>query len=163
MPATPPSACIATAANSHYNSLQVSLNSRLGKDLTFQAAYTYSKAIDSSSNNGNGWDLNDIANPYNRAYGSGPAAFNHTNVFVANFVYDIPLLRHNTSQAVRSAFGGWQISGYVTAQTGLPLNVQLGGPGANNGLPTWNGAGPGGNRPNANGSVSYAEHRELVV
>jgi len=143
------------AANSHYNSLQVSLNSHLHKDLTFQAAYTYAKAIDSSSNNGNGWDLNDIANPYNRAYGVGPAAFNRTNVFVANFVYDIPFLRHNASQALRTAFGGWQISGYVTAESGLPLNVQLGGPAANNGLPSWNGAGPGGNRPNVNGSISY--------
>jgi len=143
------------AANSHYNSLQISLNSKIQRDLTFQAAYTYSKAIDSSSNNGNGWDLNDIANPYNRAYGVGPAAFNRDNVFVANFVYDIPAFRHNNSRAVRSAFGGWQFAGYITAESGLPVNVFLGGPGKNNGLPTWNGAGPGGNRPNVNGSVSY--------
>ena len=142
-------------ANSHYNSLQASLNSRIQKDLTFQAAYTYSKAIDSSSNNGNGWDLNDTADPYNRAYGVGPAAFNHTNVFVANFVYDIPAFRHNNSRAARTAFGGWQFSGYITAETGLPVNVFLGGPGKNNGLPTWNGAGPGGNRPNLTGSISY--------
>jgi len=143
------------AANSHYNSLQMSLNSHVQKDLTLQAAYTHAQAIDSSSNNGNGWDLNDIADPYNRAYGVGPAAFNHTDVFVANFVYDIPAFRHVSSRALRTSLGGWQFSGYVTAETGLPLNVQLGGPGANNGLPTWNGAGPGGNRPNFNGSVSY--------
>jgi len=142
-------------ANSHYNSLQISLNSRAQKDLSLQAAYTYAKAIDSSSNNGNGWDLNDIADPYNRAYGVGPAAFNRTSVFVANFVYDIPAFRHASSHALRTTLGGWQFSGYVTAETGLPLNVQLGGPGANNGLPTWNGAGPGGNRPNISGSVSY--------
>src|SRR5579871_457321 len=142
------------AANSHYNSLQVSLNSRLHKDLTFQFAYTYSQAMDSTSNNGNGWDLNDIPNPYNRAYGWGPAAFNRTQVFVANFLYDIPLFRNANSRALRIVAGGWQISGYVTAETGLPLNVQLGGPAANNGLPSWNGAGPGGNRPNVNGAIS---------
>jgi len=145
------------AANSHYNSLQVSLNSHVKKDLTFQAAYTYAKAIDSSSNNGNGWDLNDIADPYNRAYGQGPAAFSRTSVFVANFVYDIPAFRHSNSRAARTALGGWQISGYITAETGQPVNIFLGGPAANNGLPTWNGAGPGGgNRPNVNGSISYS-------
>jgi hypothetical protein len=143
------------AANSHYNSLQVSLNSRLRSDLTFQAAYTYAKAIDSSSNNGNGSDLDDIANPYNRAYGVGPSWFNRTDVFVANFIYDIPAFRHNNSRAVRTLLGGWQFEGYITAETGLPVNVFLGGPAANNGLPTWNGAGPGGNRPNLNGSISY--------
>jgi hypothetical protein len=145
------------AANSHYNSLQTSLNARLRHGLNFQAAYTYSKAVDSTSNNGNGWDLNDIPNPYNRAYGMGPASFNRDHVFVANFVYDIPLFRDAKSHAVKSLAGGWQLSGYVTAETGRPLNVQLGGPGANNGLPTWNGAGPGGNRPNVNGSISYPQ------
>jgi hypothetical protein len=127
----------------------------LRSDLTFQAAYTYAKAIDSSSNNGNGSDLDDIANPYNRAYGVGPSWFNRTDVFVANFIYDIPAFRHNNSRAVRTLLGGWQFEGYITAETGLPVNVFLGGPAANNGLPTWNGAGPGGNRPNLNGSISY--------
>jgi hypothetical protein len=142
------------AANSHYNSLQVSANSRLWNSLSFQGSYTYSSAIDSSSNNGNGWDLNDIPNPYNRAYGLGPSAFNRRQIFVANFLYDLPFFRHTASHAVRTIAGGWQIAGYVTAETGLPINLQLGGPGANNGLPTWNGAGPGGNRPNVNGAVA---------
>jgi len=136
-------------ANSHYNSLQLSLNSRLRPDLTFQAAYTYSKAIDSSSGNGSGGDLQNIANPYNRAYGMGPAWFNRSSVFNANFIYDIPAFRHASSRAVRSALGGWQIAGYVTAMTGLPLNLTLGGSANSNGLPI------GQNRPNVNGAVTY--------
>ncbi|MBZ5577291.1 MAG: TonB-dependent receptor [Acidobacteriia bacterium] len=143
------------AGNSHYNSLQASLNSRLAKDFTFQAAYTYSKAVDATSNNGNGWDLNDIPNPYNRSYGVGPASFNRDHVFVANFVYDIPAFRHASSHAVRTLAGGWQLAGYVTAMTGRPLNLQMSGGQANNKLPAWNGAGPGGNRPNLDGAISY--------
>jgi hypothetical protein len=142
------------AANSHYNALQASIKSQAQKDLTLQGAYTYASAIDSTSNNGNGWDLNDIPNPYNRNYGVGPAAFNRRHVFVANFIYDLPLFRNARSRAMRIAAGGWQISGYVTAETGLPINIQLGGPAANNGLPTWNGAGPGGNRPNVAGPIA---------
>lgn len=135
-------------ANSHYNSLQVSLNSRLRPDLTFQAAYTYSKAVDSSSGNGSGGDLQNIANPYDRAYGVGPAWFNRSDIFNANFVYDIPAFRHATSHAVRSLLGGWEFAGYVTAMSGLPLNITLGGAANANGLPI------GQNRPDA-GSITY--------
>ncbi len=137
------------AGNSHYNSMQVSLNSHVRSDLNFQAAYTLSRAIDATNGNGNGWDLNDIANPYNRSYGVGPAAFDRTNIFVANFVYDLPFFRSNTSKAVKTAFGGWQVSGVVTAESGTPLNITLGGAAGSNGLPN------GTNRPNFSGSISY--------
>jgi hypothetical protein len=145
------------AANSHYNSLQMSINSRLHKDLSFQAAYTYAKAVDSASGNGSGNDLQSLANPYDRSYGTGLAWFNRDHVFTANFIYDIPLLRHNPSHAVRTVAGGWQFAGYVTAMTGLPVNVYLGGPASYNGLPNWNGNGPGGNRPNLTGAISYPQ------
>jgi len=141
--------------NSHYNSLQASLNSRVHKDLSFQASYTFSKAMDFSAGNGSGSDLQSLANPYDRSYGWGPAWFNRDHVFTANFVYDIPAFRHAASRALRTGFGGWQISGYITAETGMPLNVYLGGPAAYNGLPNWNGNGPGGNRPNVNGAIAY--------
>jgi len=137
------------AANSHYNSLQVSLNSRASKDLSFQAAYTHSKAIDSSSGTGSGGDLLAMANPYDRAYGMGPAWFNRSDIFNANFVYDIPAFRHASSRAARSVLGGWQFSGYITAETGLPVNINLGGSANSNGLPA------GQNRPDVNGSISY--------
>jgi hypothetical protein len=148
------------AANSHYNSLQASANSRLRTDLQFQLAYTYSKAVDSTSSGGSGGDLQSLANPYDRAYGVGPAWFNRTHVFNANFIYDIPAFRHSNARAARTLLGGWQIAGYITAMTGLPLNVDLGGPAAYNGLPNWQGnggnyGGSGGNRPNVNGSPSY--------
>jgi carboxypeptidase family protein len=145
------------AGTSHYNSLQTSLNSRLHRDLSFQAAYTWSRAMDSSVGNGNGGDLQSLANPYDRSYSVGPAWFNRDHVFTANFVYDIPAFRHAASRALRTGFGGWQISGFITAETGLPLQVDLGGPAAYNGLPNWtdNNQRPGGNRPNVNGPITY--------
>ncbi len=143
------------AGNSRYNSLQASVNSRVHRDLSFQASYTFSKAMDFSAGAGNGGDMQSLANPYDRSYGWGPAYFNHDHVFVANFVYDTPFFRHAASRALRTGFGGWQLSGYLTAMTGLPLNIYLGGPAAYNGLPNWNGNGPGGNRPNLNGAITY--------
>ena len=145
------------AGTSHYNSLQASLNSRLSRDLSFQAAYTYSKAVDSSVGNGSGGDLQSLANPYDRSYGVGPAWYNRDHIFTANFVYGIPAFRHAASRALRTGLGGWQVSGFITAETGLPLQVDLGGPAAYNGLPNWtdNGLRPGGNRPNVNGAITY--------
>ena len=137
------------AANSRYNSLQATVNSRLRNDLMFQAAYTYSSSIDPSSGNGSGGDLQNIANPYNRAYGMGPAWFNRRDIFNANFLYEIPLLRNATSRALRTGLGGWEFSGVFTAETGLPLNITQGGPESSNGLPL------GQNRPNVTGSESY--------
>jgi hypothetical protein len=143
------------SGNSHYNSLQASVNAKLKKDLTFQAAYTYSKAIDSAAGNGSGGDLQSLANPYNRSYGVGPAWFNRDHVFTANFIYDLPFFRGEKRQLVRTLASGWQFAGYITAETGLPVNVYLGGPAAYNGLPNYQGNGPGGNRPNVNGAVTY--------
>jgi hypothetical protein len=145
------------SGNSHYNSLQFSLNSRVHRDLTFQVAYTYSKAIDSAAGNASGSDLLSLANPYDRSYGVGPAWFNRDNVFTANFVYDIPAFRHAASRSLRTGLGGWQLSGYITAESGMPLNAYLGGSAGYNGLPNWQGNGPGGNRPNINGAVAYSQ------
>jgi len=137
------------AANSRYNSLQASLNSRLQRDLMFQLAYTYASSIDPSSGNGSGGDLQNIANPYNRAYGMGPGWFNRRQVFNANFAYDIPVFRHASSHAMRAIAGGWTFSGYITAMTGLPLNITESGNQSSNGL-----AGAT-NRPNVTGAISY--------
>jgi hypothetical protein len=148
------------SANSHYNSLQASVNSRLRSDLTFQLAYTYSKAIDCSagrSGTGSGGDLQGLPDPYDRSYGCGPSWFNRGQIFNANFVYDIPAFRHASSRALRTGLGGWQFSGYITAMSGLPLNITLGGSQGNNGLPNpGSNQGPT-NRPNVNGAASYPQ------
>ena len=111
-------------ANGHYNSLQVDLRGNVRNDLTLQFGYTYSKAIDSAAHNDNGYDLNNVSNPYvGWKYDIGPSFFDRTHVAFVNFVYDIPLLRGSSSKGLKMAFGGWQVSGIVTMQTGAPLDI----------------------------------------
>jgi len=63
-------------------------------DLSLQFGYTYSKAIDSAGSNDNGYDLNNVSNPYvGWRIDLGPSFFDRTHVAFVNFVYDIPLLR----------------------------------------------------------------------
>jgi len=136
--------------NGHYNSLQASFRGQM-KDLSFQTGYTYSKAIDSTSNNGgNGTDLNYVSNPYvGWRYDSGPSLFNRTSVFFANFVYDIPLFRNSDSKALKTIAGGWQISGIVSAMTGAPINIGVSGQNVASIVPNSQ------NRPNLVSAITY--------
>src|SRR5207249_10425528 len=61
------------------------------------------------------------------------------------------LFRTNQSRLVKTALGGWEVSGIVTAETGLPLNITLGGSQGSNGLAQAT------NRPNVSGSVSLPQ------
>jgi len=139
-------------ANSHYNALQVDLNSQLGRDLTFRAYYALSRSIDSAGQGGNGpgGDLQNVSDPYlGWKYDVGPGGYDVTHNAAFNFIYDIPLLRNSESRLLKSTIGGWQVSGIVTISSGLPLNIGLTGGQGGNGLPNAT------NRPNLTGSVSY--------
>ncbi len=139
-------------ANAHYNGLQVDLNSQIHHDLTLRAFYTYSKAIDPSNQTnggGGGGDLVTVSNPYaGWKYDVGPSGYDRPHNFSANFIYEVPFFRHAQSAFVKSVVGGWEVSGIVTFESGLPANVTLTGSQGGNGI-------GGNNRPNLTGSISY--------
>ncbi len=138
-------------ANAHYNGLQVDLNSQLSHDLNLRAFYTLSRAIDPTTAGNGGGDLGTVSNPYaGWVYDVGPSGYDRTHIAVVDFIYDIPFLRHSQSRLVRSTIGGWQISGIVTMESGLPLNVNLTGGQQGNGV-------NGNNRPNMTGTISYPQ------
>jgi hypothetical protein len=136
-------------ANTHYNGLQMDLNAQLSHDLTLRALYTYSKAVDPTTAGSGGGDLGTVSNPYaGWLYDVGPSGYDIRHVAVVDFIYDIPLLRHSGSHLLQTGLGGWQISGIVTMESGLPINIGLG----NNQGGNFVG---GSNRPNLVSSVSY--------
>lgn len=136
-------------ANTHYNGLQVDLNSQVTRDLSLRAYYTYSKAVDSSTGGGGGGDLATVSNPYaGWKYDVGPSGYDRTHIFASNFIYGIPLFRSSQNRALKTALGGWQISGIATIESGLPLNITLNGNQGGNGI-------GGSNRPDLVGKISY--------
>lgn len=136
--------------NGHYNSLQTTFRSVVNRGLTLEAAYTFSKAIDPVNENGNAQDLQTISNPYDRNYDYGPSPLDRRHIGVVDFIYDLPFLRGTSgNRALRSTLGGWEVSGIVTMESGLPLYITLGGSQGSNGLAN------GTNRPNVNGQVTY--------
>jgi carboxypeptidase family protein len=136
-------------ANTHYNSLQVDLNSQLGHGLTLRAFYTLSRAVDPTTAGSGGGDLGNVSNPYaGWQYDEGPSGYDRTNVAVVDFIYDIPLFRHAESRLLKSTVGGWQVSGIVTMESGLPINIGISGGQGANGVPN------GVNRPDLTGTLT---------
>jgi hypothetical protein len=138
-------------ANAHYNGLQVDLNSQIKKDLSLRLFYTLSRSIDPSNQTnggGGGGDLVAISNPYaGWQYDVGRSGYDRLHNFSANFIYTLPFLRNATNGFVRTVVGGWEFSGIVTIESGLPLNVTISGPQGGNGLPSAQ------NRPDKTGSL----------
>ncbi len=137
-------------ANSHYNGLQIDLSSQVGHDLNLRAFYTLSHTVDPTTGGNGGGDLANVSNPYaGWLYDVGPGGYDRLHNFSANFVYDIPILRHSENRFAKTLIGGWELSGIVTVTSGLPVNPQLTGGQAGQGLPNAT------NRPDQVASVSY--------
>ncbi|MGA7574210.1 MAG: TonB-dependent receptor [Terriglobales bacterium] len=107
---------------SNYNSLQVRLEKRYSHGLQYEAAYTFSHALDNASsaslgsvNNG---DFQDQRYP-NANYAN--ADFDVRQRFVFSYVYDLPfgrVLAKNSSGLVNQIIGNWQMTGVFSAATG---------------------------------------------
>jgi hypothetical protein len=134
----------------HYNSLQVDLHANVRSDLQLQFGYTVSKAVDATTSNGSGGDLNNVTNPYvGWKYDQGPSQFDRRNVAFVNFVYQIPLLKNSPNRLLKGVAGGWALSGIVTLESGAPINLGVNGTNASSVIPN------SGDRPDVNGSISY--------
>jgi hypothetical protein len=148
-------------ANAHYNGLQVDLNSQIKRDLSLRVFYTLSRSVDPSNNtSGNGGgDLQSVSNPYEGwKYDSGRGGYDRLHNLSFNFIYDLPFMRHSSNAFARTLVGGWEVSGIVTIESGLPLNVTLSGgqliPGGGGSTYDQAGNGVGGtNRPDRAGPI----------
>ena len=125
----PEAILLTSSANSSYHGLQLGMSKRMSNGLQFNASYTFSKSIDTSS-----------ADPGSTAGGGKPdvpnvgfvtqgnqrdsrsnralSDFDRPHRFSLSFVYDIP------SFGIDSRFAtGWQIAGFVQAQSGTPFSI----------------------------------------
>ena len=116
-----------------YNALALTFTQRLWHGLVLNSSYTWSKALDDASNPGtDNAGTNVPQDMANYAAEKGPSDFDHRHRFVTNFLYQIPFLK-NSEGWIHSAFGGWQVGGIWTLQSGSPFTVNLNNDNANNG------------------------------
>ena len=117
------------SGHSTYHALQANLVQRPIKNLTYQLAYTWSKSIDNGSNTftGASESANSAAARVGlRSCNRGVSDFDIPHNFVANFQYDLPapavVKAHGLTNTL---FGGWQVGGIYTRQSGGPFSLRI--------------------------------------
>ncbi|HXH50840.1 MAG TPA: TonB-dependent receptor [Terriglobia bacterium] len=136
-----------TIANSVYNSLQVTLEKRVGA-VQFLGAYTWAKSIDNASGFG------DSINPFNAKLSRGLSAFDLSHNFVFSGTWNLP---GPTAGMGKAVLGGWSFQGISRLTTGFPIGMGHGG--------DWSLCGCSGvDRPNWTGqSIQKFDPRNDVV
>lgn len=107
---------------SNYNGLQVSVQRRFAKGLTFGGVYTWSKTLTTSSAD------ESFVDPFNpRKYSYGVANYDRPSVGAINYVYDLPGVakRFNAPRWVGMFTDGYQLSGLASMQSGQPVRNSL--------------------------------------
>ncbi len=110
------------AAYSKYNSMQASLNRRFSRNVQVQAAYTYSNCMDNGGSGLGALSNNTssiVMNPFDRRADYGPCAQDIRHALRVNAVATLPFRGNRLVE-------GWQVSGIVTASTGVPFNINDG-------------------------------------
>jgi hypothetical protein len=105
------------AGYSKYNSLQVSADRRYTNGLKVGAAYTLGHSEDNGSDK-----RNILWNTYDDTIYWGPSNFDRTHVLSVYYIYDLPFWREGGS-VLKSALGGWQISGATFMRSGTPFSI----------------------------------------
>jgi hypothetical protein len=104
----------------NYNALQTSWKKQSGP-VSYFLNYSFSKVMgirDGQSDNGptNGTTVD----PFNLRENYGPLAYDHTQIFNATYVWNMPKFTHG-NRVLGGIVNNWQLSGYTTYQTGAPL------------------------------------------
>jgi Carboxypeptidase regulatory-like domain len=111
----------APVSDSHYNALQLTVAHHFSKGLYFQSAYTYSNSIDDVSTASVAF-VTRFNNQNISADSRGLSDFDRRHRFVTSGVYELPLFAHSTG-FTKAALGGWETSGVLVLQSGLPFTV----------------------------------------
>jgi hypothetical protein len=113
----------ASIGSGTYNGLTASLTKRFSHGLQFQANYTFSKAMDDTS------DYSSLSTPFRPdllAADRSLSDFNITNNFVANAVYTTPF-HTDSGSFLAKAFANVSVSPIVFAHSGLPFTLLVPG------------------------------------
>ncbi len=126
IPALSDAFTITDAFNSSYHGLQSTLTHRFSRGLSFQAAYTWSKAIDNASTFGTFFNIPgqalDPGHAADLSNDKGLSAFHVAHRFVLSYIYELPFLR-DRSDALGHILGGWRVNGITLLQSGSPFTV----------------------------------------
>jgi hypothetical protein len=116
--------------NSIYHSLQIRGEKRLSWGLSFNAAYTWGKSIDSGGSSGSLGPQSQPQDVRNLAAERSLSTFDIRNRFVVSALYGLPfgqgkMFLSSANRLEDALIGGWQLNGIFTAQSGLPFSPTI--------------------------------------
>jgi hypothetical protein len=115
------------AANISYHALQLSVNQRSSRGLTFDAYYTWAKSTAYFVPDGTiTFTLGSLQDPNNIAGSRGVKDGDLRHRFVGTFAYAIPVGAAGKNPALKALLSGWTVQGITSWRSGLPLNVTAG-------------------------------------
>ncbi len=117
---------ISSRFNSNYHGLQTTVTQRLSRGLSFQAAYTWSKAIDDTSLPTGFFQVpGQQSRPQNSLdikAERGRSAFDIRHRFVTSYIYELPFFKQSTG-LTSHLLGGWKLNGIFQLQSGYPFTI----------------------------------------
>jgi len=115
--------------SSNYHSLQAAITRQFSKGLMVKGAYTYSKAINWTDDDG--WAGLNWNDPNILRRNRAQAGFNTPQIFQLAYVYELPLGKGkpwvNSGGAATKILSGWQTSGIFSAVSGQPFGLTASG------------------------------------
>jgi hypothetical protein len=108
-----------------YKSLQVALNKPFPHGLLHKGAYTLSKSMNMSDNDGRATQNWNTPSELSRNW--GPAGFDRRHNFQLGFAYALPWQSKDGVNIARAIVNDWQVNGVLAAFTGTPFTVTADG------------------------------------
>ena len=139
-----------SAGHSSYNGLTASLTKKYGHGLQFQVNYTWSKAIDNTS------DFSSQSTPFRPSLlnlDRSVSDFNIKNSLVANAVYTSPA-HHSGDRLFRTLYSNFVVAPVVQVRDGVPFTELV---------PAIGGAASNGNSSHTTEARPYLEGRNLGI
>jgi hypothetical protein len=113
-------------SSQNYNGAIASWQKQSGP-MTFTINYTFSKVLgirDGQTSNGGG--NGSLVYPYSAGANYGVLAYDHTHIFNAAYVWNLPKPIHG-NKLLSGTINGWELSGITQWQSGAPIQPNTGG------------------------------------
>ncbi len=120
---------VKSIGNGTYNGLQMVFNKQFSRGIQFQAAYTWSHAIDDAADPlvaGQPGNRDIARNSFNLKEERGSSDYDLRHRLVTNYVFELPFgpgHTHFSQGFAAHVLGGWELSGLSTFQSGRPFDI----------------------------------------
>src|SRR5919198_469530 len=120
---------VENSAYSTYNALQVKMEMRAWRGLSWLSSYAFAKSLDNLSGDVQGFASQD---PNNNNGEKGPSDYDVKHRYVLSANYALPFAK-NQRAILAQAVKNWEVGSIFTAQSGLPFTPSIATDPANTG------------------------------